>query len=150
MRLGKFSPLVEGTDGTKGKDELNSMRIALTDTLTEVRNISRGLSLPHLEDVTLEQTILLAVTLHREQTGGRVELTTTALPNPVPQAVKVCVYRVVQESLTNGFRHGKGIDQKATKPLWRMTMRLTLTSAVIDRTTARSFAALRTTRRKGL
>ncbi len=112
MRLGKFSPLVEVTDGAKGKEELNSMRIALTDTLTEVRNISRGLSLPHLEDVTLEQTILLAVTLHREQTGGRVELTTTALPNPVPQAVKVCVYRVVQESLTNGYRHGKGIDQK--------------------------------------
>jgi signal transduction histidine kinase len=112
MRLGKFTPLVESIDGDKGKEELDFMRIALTDTLTEVRNISRGLSLPHLEDATLEQTLQLAVTLHREQTGSRVELTTAALPNPVPQAVKVCVYRVVQESLTNGYRHGKGLEQR--------------------------------------
>jgi signal transduction histidine kinase len=112
LRLGKFTPLVESIDGAKGKEELDFMRIALTDTLTEVRNISRGLSLPHLEDATLEQTIQLAVTLHREQTGSRVELTTSALPNPVPQAVKVCIYRVVQESLTNGYRHGKGSDQR--------------------------------------
>jgi signal transduction histidine kinase len=112
MRLGKFTPLVESIDGDKGKEELDYMRVALTDTLTEVRNISRGLSLPHLEDVSLAETVSLAVTLHREQTGSRVELVTTGLPQDVPQPVKVCAYRIVQESLTNAYRHGKGINQK--------------------------------------
>jgi signal transduction histidine kinase len=112
MRLGKFTPLVESIDGDKGKEELDYMRVALTDTLTEVRNISRGLSLPHLDDVTLAETVSLAVTLHREQTGSRVELVTTGLPQVVPQPVKVCAYRIVQESLTNAYRHGKGTNQK--------------------------------------
>ena len=114
LRLGKFAPLIEAIDGAKGKIEVEYMRVALTDTLTELRNISRGLSLPQLNDATLEQTIAMAVTLHQEQSGTKVQVIAAGLPDPVPQALKVCVYRVVQESLANAYKHGRAISQKVT------------------------------------
>jgi signal transduction histidine kinase len=112
LRLGKFAPIIEAAQGEKGKQEHEHMRVALSDTLTELRNISLGLSLPQLDEATLEQTVAMAVTLHQEQTGTSVQLTTTELPERVPQSVKICVYRVVQESLSNAYRHGKGVNQK--------------------------------------
>ena len=30
-------------------------------------------------------------------------------------SAKICTYRFVQEALTNGFRHGRGIDQSVTQ-----------------------------------
>jgi signal transduction histidine kinase len=114
LRLGKFAPLIEAIDGAKGKVEVEYMRVALTDTLTELRNISRGLSLPQLNDATLEQTIAMAVTLHQEQTGTKVQVIASELPEPVSQALKVCIYRVVQESLANAYKHGQAISQKVT------------------------------------
>jgi signal transduction histidine kinase len=114
LRLGKFTPMLEAIEGAKGKEEVEYMRVALTDTLTEVRNISRGLSLPQLTESTLEEAIAMAVTLHEEQTGSKVQVLTIGLPDIVPQAVKVCVYRIIQESLANAYRHGGGIAQKVT------------------------------------
>ncbi len=112
LRLGKFSPMIATAGGQKEADELEYMRVALTDTLTDVRNISRGLSLPQLSEATLEQTIGLAVVLHQEQTGTKVELSATGLPHDAPQAIKVCVYRVVQETLSNAYKHGQASEQK--------------------------------------
>lgn len=114
LRLGKFAPIVRKAGRKKDADELSFVQVALTDTLTEVRNISRGLSLPQLSTATLGETIALAVTLHQEQTGTKVDLTTEDLPDNAAQALKVCVYRVVQESLANAYRHGQGRDQKVT------------------------------------
>jgi signal transduction histidine kinase len=114
LRLGKFAPLIEALDGAKGKEEVEYMQVALTDTLTELRNISRGLSLPQLNDATLEQTISMAVTLHQEQTGTKVHVIAEGLPDSVPQALKVCVYRVVQESLANAYKHGQAMSQKVS------------------------------------
>jgi signal transduction histidine kinase len=114
LRLGKFAPLIEAIDGAKGKEEVEYMRVALTDTLTELRNILRGLSLPQLNEATLEQTIAMAVTLHQEQTGTKVQVIAAGLPDLVPQTLKVCVYRVVQESLANAYKHGNAMNQKVT------------------------------------
>ncbi len=90
------------------------MQSALSDTLTEVRNISRGLSLPQLNTATLKDVLNLAVTLHQEVTGTKVQTTFSGLPAEVTQAVKTCVYRVVQESLSNAYKHASAIDQKVS------------------------------------
>ena len=36
------------------------------------------------------------------------------MPAQVPLPVKITLYRVLQESLANGFRHGGGVDQRVT------------------------------------
>lgn len=110
MRLGKFEPAVHKTGGNAA-DEFKTMRSALTDTLSELRNISRGLSLPQLENVSLAETIALAVALHQEQTGTAVKQVVGELPEVVPHAVKSCIYRVIQESLSNATRHAKASSQ---------------------------------------
>ena len=112
LRLDRFAPAVESTHGQNGADEHEHVRAALSDTLTELRNISRGLSLPQLSLASLGKTIELAVALHQEQTGTKVDVTITGLPDDVPQSLKVCVYRVVQESLANAYKHAHASNQK--------------------------------------
>lgn len=112
LRLDSFAPAVATAKGGRGAEELETMRVALTDTLTELRNISRGLSLPQLASATLEETIEFAVTQHQEQTGTTVDMEIRQLPNMAPQAIKTCVYRVVQESLANATKHAKAVQQR--------------------------------------
>lgn len=112
MRLGKFAPAIASAHGQAGKEDLEQVRSALSDSLSELRNISQGLSLPpHLTTASLEKTIELAVAMHRERTGSRVNMVTSNLPLECPQALKVCVYRVVQESLANAYKHARTAEQ---------------------------------------
>ena len=112
LRLERLARIIEVTGDTCDGKELTYMRSALNDTLTELRNISQGLSLPKLSSVSLEETIRLAISLHQEQTGSRVELTTRQLPADAPQPLKACVYRVLQVSLSNAYKHALAKDQK--------------------------------------
>lgn len=79
--------------------------------LTELRNISAGLVLPELEDATLEGALLLAVRRHEDLTGTSVVYSFENLPENTSHALKTCIYRVVQEGLSNSFRHANGAHQ---------------------------------------
>ena len=114
MRLGKFTPIIEASGGARGLEELEHMRAALTDTFTELRNISRGLSLPQLATASLGDVIAMAAEMHQEQTGTPVQVIAADLPEEASQALKICVYRIVQESLANAYKHARGIGQKVT------------------------------------
>jgi signal transduction histidine kinase len=53
----------------------------------------------------------LAINRHENLTGTTVEARIGTLPQQVSGALKICVYRIIQESLTNSFRHAGGIGQ---------------------------------------
>lgn len=79
------------------------------DVLTELRNISTGLSLPEIDRISLKEALELAVFRHEDMTGVRAECQIGDLPNTVSLALKTCAYRVVQEALSNAFKHaGEG------------------------------------------
>ncbi|MFF8573187.1 sensor histidine kinase [Streptomyces sp. NPDC015408] len=62
----------------------------------------------------------------RVRAGGvRVELRTTGAPRPLPSGMQLCVYRVVQEALTNVLKHAPGAD--ATVELAYRTGEVTVT-----------------------
>ncbi|MFD0053528.1 sensor histidine kinase [Streptomyces sp. NPDC127168] len=62
----------------------------------------------------------------RVRAGGvRVELRTTGVPRPLPSGMQLCVYRVVQEALTNVLKHAPGAD--ATVELAYRTGEVTVT-----------------------
>jgi signal transduction histidine kinase len=111
LRLNKLLPPGDRVSSENEGEEIRRMRSALNDALTEVRNISTGLSLPRLGQASLHDTIALAVALHEDQTGSKVDLHTRKLPDVVPDSCKVCAYRFVQEALTNAYRHGGGRGQ---------------------------------------
>jgi signal transduction histidine kinase len=88
------------------------MRSALSEALSEIRNISSGLSLPQLSTMSLGEAIALAVGMHQEHTGTKVHTAIDELPTDVPLPLKICAYRFVQEGLANAYRHAGAIDQR--------------------------------------
>lgn len=99
LQLGREEEaLVQGT-------ELNAV-------VMELRSISAGLVLPELDGKNLEEAIRLAVLGHERMTGTKVALTFSGmLPAHVRKAVKVSAFRIIQEGLSNGYRHGGGLRQ---------------------------------------
>jgi signal transduction histidine kinase len=86
------------------------IRKVLTDALMEIRNLARGLAVPEIDAVPLAAALRQAADRHQGVTGTRVVLKLAPLPG-VPQSVKLCAYRFVQEGLTNAFRHAGGNGQ---------------------------------------
>jgi signal transduction histidine kinase len=87
------------------------VQIALTSALTDLRAISAGLRLPKIETLPLAETVRRAVRDHERKSQGQVTLTLAELPTNVPIPVKMTLYRLIQEALSNGYRHAGGIRQ---------------------------------------
>lgn len=84
----------------------------IQQVLSDLRNLSSGLALPEAENLSLAETIHLAITRHEQQTGTHVLRNIAELPAQVPVAIRFCSYRVVQEALTNAYKHAGGRGQK--------------------------------------
>ena len=111
LRLSKIASAAVQTGEGDGSHELQQLRMAISDALRDVRDISAGLSPPGLESATLGEAIELAIAHHRQHTGTTVRSDISAIMEPVSEALKVCVYRFVQEALTNAYRHAGGAGQ---------------------------------------
>lgn len=97
----------------KGQAEWQGIHKAVKDSITEVRSISRGLSLPDIEHKSLAEIVQNVADSHAARTGSAVAVTITAPGSAnVPFAVKICCFRFVQEGLNNAWRHadGKGAE----------------------------------------
>jgi signal transduction histidine kinase len=95
-------------DPSRGK-----VRASLSEALREIRQISAGLALPELERATLVEALDLAIATHERRTGTVVETSYGQdLPRQLPAHVVTCLYRVVQESLANAYRHAGGAGQR--------------------------------------
>ncbi len=111
LRLHTFAALAERVGSDKERRELVLIRESLSHALREVRNISEGLALPELDPITLREVIELAITSHERLTNTCVSRLLQDLPEKASQSLKLCVYRFVQEGLTNAFRHAGGVGQ---------------------------------------
>jgi signal transduction histidine kinase len=92
--------------------EMTGIQSSLQNAQKEVRAISTGLSLPQLAELSLPETVIRAVRAHERRTGSRVKLDVAELPEQAALPVKITVYRVIQESLNNSFRHAGGAKQQ--------------------------------------
>ena len=83
--------------------ELLALRSGIQDTVTDVRRIVTGLRPPALDELGVAGAIeQLAAGL--AGSGLQVDVRVPELP-PVPAAVEVALYRVVQEAVTNVVKH---------------------------------------------
>ncbi|MCQ0969904.1 hypothetical protein MLD63_05620 [Paracoccus sp. TK19116] len=81
-------------------------RATLTgQALGELRKISSGLILPELDELEPPDVVELAVTRHRGLVAQDVDVRMDQLTTSLDLPHKVCLYRIVQEGLTNAFRH---------------------------------------------
>jgi signal transduction histidine kinase len=100
-----------GRNGNVSED-FRTIHLALQSALTDLRAILRGLQLPEIEQLSLGETLQRAADDHERKTGVAVPLTLSNAPDAVPLPVRITLFRVLQESLANGFRHGGGRGQR--------------------------------------
>jgi len=84
---------------------------ALQRALSELRAIATGLGIPELEHLSLSAAIERAVGSHEQRTGMSVRLSMGDLPGATAESIKLTSYRLIQESLTNAYRHAGGRGQ---------------------------------------
>jgi signal transduction histidine kinase len=92
-------------------DDLDLIQGSLRRALRDVRGTSTGLLLPQLSQLTLAETVDHVARVHRRRTGLPLEVTVTNIPEEAPTVTKIALYRVIQEALTNGWRHANGAGQ---------------------------------------
>lgn len=102
-------PVPSGAKGAKP-----SVQGIAQDVLDDLRRISAGLILPELGQLSVRDTVMLAITRHANATGTDVSHDFGVLPESLDDLRKTCLYRIVQEGLNNAFRHGGGYGQRVT------------------------------------
>lgn len=100
-----------GTQAPVEKD-LEVVQDSLQRALAEIRALSADMGVPHLNELTLPETVARAVRVHEQRSQTAVVLEITDLPDRAPLPVKITVFRLVQEALNNAFRHAGGLGQR--------------------------------------
>jgi len=117
MRIEALSDVCGSCEHAIGRDanvseEFRTVHLALQSALTDLRAILRGLQLPEIEQLSLVETLQRAAADHQRKTGVAVPITLRDAPDRAPLQVRITLFRVLQESLANGFRHGGGRNQR--------------------------------------
>jgi signal transduction histidine kinase len=89
----------------KQYDLLARLQALLQGTLQEMRAIATGFSLPQLSELGLRDTFTHVVRAHERRAEGKVELLVNDIPENAALPIKIAVYRIVQEALTNAQRY---------------------------------------------
>jgi signal transduction histidine kinase len=124
LRLGS-RVLRDSTVSKAARDrELRSIKASLADAMEEIRAISAGLVLPHIETSGLAEVLTAALKAHEQRTKTKVPLSISADLVSLDPAVKICAFRFVQEGLANASRHagGKGVSVLQTYENGRLSI----------------------------
>jgi len=92
-------------------EEFRRLQEALNSAQQDVRSLSKGLHLPAIQELSLADIARRVVRDYKRSSGIDVELTINNLPEDGPLPVKITLFRLLQESLANGFRHGGAVKQ---------------------------------------
>ncbi len=109
LRIGGL-PLARNDQKTKR--EVADISGALGEAMREIRDICHGLSLPEIENQSLEEITADVTNSHAARTATRVDLDVEDIGVQLQPHEKICIYRFFQEGLNNAFRHGKGKGQR--------------------------------------
>lgn len=98
-------------------DAYTEIKGLLDDAMSELRMTASGLGLPEIEDLSLREAIDLIVSRHKTRT--KTEVTVEHIGDMVEPSLplKLCMCRVVQEALTNAYKHAGGLGQKVSSTL---------------------------------
>ncbi|MBI4998814.1 MAG: sensor histidine kinase [Rhodocyclales bacterium] len=97
--------------------EMAAIQTALRSSLDELRAICAGLGVPGIAELSTAETVRRAVRDVERRMNLSVVADVDDSLDAAPLAVKITAYRLVQESLTNCWRHARhdGITVKASR-----------------------------------
>ncbi|PIO46230.1 hypothetical protein B5P45_03750 [Phyllobacterium zundukense] len=129
LQLGKGGVDADRNSGqAQTSSELDPARLA-QQVLSELRELSTGLVLPEIENLSLEEALRVAVKRHEYATGSLVDAAFSSLPERVTHPLKICLYRMVQEGLNNTFRHAGGREQRVMASADEKTIKVVVSDA---------------------
>lgn len=107
MRFDQFAATCRGSALAQGDtaQDLTRIQSALQSALKDVRKISSGLSIPGMTEMSLAEAAKRAVKDFEHLSGQAVQTDIDSALCDAPLAVKITVYRLLQESLNNCWRH---------------------------------------------
>lgn len=106
MELGNLGQL-NGKDSREFGVHLDSAKELTEQTLRTVRNISMGLRPSMLDDLGLGPALQWQANQHQRLSGTPVHIELDPALDELPDEQRTCLYRIVQEALTNCARHAK-------------------------------------------
>jgi signal transduction histidine kinase len=109
--------------------DLDIVKNSIGHALQEVRAISTGMGLPQLNNLTVAETVTRVIRTHERRTATKVHLQLDNLPRQAPLPIKITLYRVVQEALSNAFQHAGGCDQQVRLDFTRGVLHLSVLDA---------------------
>ena len=112
LRLESLRDDVAGPDGSPLATDFRIIEGAVRDGLAEVRAISAGLRLPELAPLRVAEVAERAVREHERRSGVAVQRHLEVSAR-APLAIKIAVFRTLQEALSNATRHGGGVGVTA-------------------------------------
>ena len=98
----------QASTGLDVTPELRAIHKALRSSLDDLRNIAAGLGVPGIAELSLEETARRAVRDFERHSGHKIDSAVNASLATASLATKITVYRLLQESLANSFRHAPG------------------------------------------
>lgn len=108
----RIDSLRKEKNANKRDGEIAVIKGALDDAMTDIRNLCRGLTLPDIADLSVQEIIQRVVNNHEERSGTLVIFSISNKSLDIAHSVKICVYRFVQEALNNAWQHAGGIEQR--------------------------------------
>ncbi len=100
-------------DANGDSEEIDVIERAVKDAIREVRTISRGISLPDIDARSACDIVQGVADAHAARTGAKVDVFCEVGEGcTLSAAVKICLYRFVQEGLNNAWRHADGKGQE--------------------------------------
>ena len=98
------------------QSNLNQVSLMVETSLREIKSFLGTFRPPEFHTRSLLPIIQGLVIQHEEWSGSTVELTVEALPDDISLPVKIALYRILQEALSNAYRHA-GVDHHWVR-LW--------------------------------
>lgn len=95
-------------------EDFGTIQSALRSALADMRAVLAGFRLPEIGQLSITETVERAVRDYERKTSATVGLTVNNVPVEAPLSVKITLYRILQESLANGFRHADGANQRVS------------------------------------
>nr|WP_210303898.1 sensor histidine kinase [Rhizobium cellulosilyticum] len=112
LRMDSEQILSDDSNRATREEEVATIKASLDEAIRDIRVICRGLILPHIETLSVSEAARRAVEHYQSRTGASVDTAIEPLNEEIPAAVKICVYRFIQEGLNNGWRHAEGKGQR--------------------------------------
>jgi signal transduction histidine kinase len=106
MELGSVQELRTAPE-PEFQDHIEDAKRLTEQSLRALRDLAMGLRPSMLDDLGLGPAIQWQARQFSKHTGIPVNVEVAGIPAEIPDAHRTCVYRVVQEALTNCARHSK-------------------------------------------